>query len=47
MTPNEEEAEVAIRTTIRELVQLNQGHQYSYDREALIAILDEALAELN
>jgi hypothetical protein len=25
-------------------VQLNEGHEYSYDRDALIAMLDETLA---
>ena len=47
VTPNEEEASIAIRTTMQELVQLNQGRQYSYDRDELIAILDEVLAESN
>jgi hypothetical protein len=29
---------------IEELVQLNEGHAFSYDREALVEMLDEALA---
>ena len=30
-------------SVIAELVQLNERHTYSYDRESLIAMLDEAL----
>lgn len=44
VVPNQRQAEVTIRQAIRELVQLNEGHVYSYDRESLIAMLDEALA---
>jgi NAD(P)-dependent dehydrogenase (short-subunit alcohol dehydrogenase family) len=44
VVPNQREAEITISKAIEELVQLNEGHEYSYDREALIAILDEALA---
>jgi NAD(P)-dependent dehydrogenase (short-subunit alcohol dehydrogenase family) len=44
VVPNQREAEITIRQVIRELVQLNEGHEYSYDREQLIAMLDEALA---
>jgi hypothetical protein len=33
-----------IRTQIRHLVQLNEGQPYTYDRDALIKMLDEALA---
>ena len=32
------------RKPIEELVQLNEGHTYTYDRASLIAMLDEALA---
>lgn len=45
VVPNQREAEVTIRKAIEELVQLNEGHAYSYDRETLIAMLDEALAD--
>jgi NAD(P)-dependent dehydrogenase (short-subunit alcohol dehydrogenase family) len=38
------QAEVTIRKAIEELVQLNQSHNFSYDREALIRMLDEAIA---
>ncbi len=44
VVPNQRQAEGTIRQAIRELVQLNEGHVYSYDRESLIAMLDEALA---
>jgi len=44
VVPNQREAEITIRQVIRELVQLNEGQVYTYDREALIAMLDEALA---
>ena len=40
------EAEVTIRKAMDELVQLNQGHKFSYDRETLIKMLDEALAKV-
>lgn len=38
------EAERTIRKAIEELVQLNEGHIYSYDRDRLVEMLDEALA---
>ncbi len=44
VVPNQGEAEITIKKAIKELVQLNEGHEYSYDREALIMMLDEALA---
>jgi hypothetical protein len=43
VVPEEQQAEITIRKAIEELVQLNERHQYSYDREALIAMLDQAL----
>jgi NAD(P)-dependent dehydrogenase (short-subunit alcohol dehydrogenase family) len=45
VVPNEQEAQVTIRKAAEELVQLNEGHAYTYDRAALISILDEALAK--
>jgi NAD(P)-dependent dehydrogenase (short-subunit alcohol dehydrogenase family) len=39
-------AEVTIRKAIEELVQLNQAHKFSYDRETLVKMLDEALARV-
>jgi len=44
VVPNQREAEIAIRKAIQELVQLNQDHPFSYDRDELIRMLDEALA---
>jgi len=44
VVPNEEQAEITIKKAIEELAQLNERQQYSYDRDALIAMLDEAMA---
>ena len=44
VTPDQKEAEYTIRKQIEQLVQLNEGHPYTYDRAALIKMLDEALA---
>jgi NAD(P)-dependent dehydrogenase (short-subunit alcohol dehydrogenase family) len=45
VVPNEEEAEVTIRKQIEQLVQLNEGQPYTYDRTTLVKMLDEALAK--
>lgn len=37
---------VTIRKAMEEMVQLNYGHQFSYDRDTLVKMLDEALARL-
>ena len=39
-------AEVTIRKAMEEMVQLNAAHRFSYDREALIRMLDEMLARI-
>jgi NAD(P)-dependent dehydrogenase (short-subunit alcohol dehydrogenase family) len=44
VVPNQEEAEITIRKQIEQLVQLNEGQPYTYDRDALIRMLDEALS---
>jgi len=44
ITPNQREAEITIRKAIEVLVQLNEGQPYTYDRDALVNMLDEALA---
>jgi NAD(P)-dependent dehydrogenase (short-subunit alcohol dehydrogenase family) len=44
VTPDQREAEITIRKQLEQLVQLNEGHPYTYDRAALIKMLDEALA---
>lgn len=46
VVPAQRQAEVTIRKAIEELVQLNQGHPFSYDRDALVRMLDEALARV-
>jgi NAD(P)-dependent dehydrogenase (short-subunit alcohol dehydrogenase family) len=44
VVPNQFEAEITIKKAIEELVQLNEGHEYSYDREQMITMLDEAMS---
>ncbi len=44
VVPNAQQAEITIRTEIQQLVELNEGQPYTYDRAALVAMLDEALA---
>ena len=39
------EAEIRIRKQIEPLVQLNEGQPYTYDRDSLVRMLDEALAQ--
>ncbi|MBX9855142.1 MAG: SDR family oxidoreductase [Gemmatimonadaceae bacterium] len=46
VVPAANQAAVTIRKAMEELVQLNAGHQFSYDREALIRLLDETLARV-
>ncbi|MGI9628473.1 MAG: SDR family oxidoreductase [Longimicrobiales bacterium] len=46
VVPTQGQAEVTIRKAIQELVELNQDHQFSYTRDALIEMVDEALARL-
>ncbi len=45
VTPDQTEAEWTIRKQLEQLAQLNQGQPYSYDRDALVKMLDEALAQ--
>ncbi len=44
VVPNEEEQGWTIRTKVNELVQLNQWGPYSYSRDQLVEMLDQALA---
>ena len=44
VVPDQFEAEITIRKAIEELVQLNEGHEYSYDRDQLVEMLDQASA---
>ncbi len=45
VVPAQSEAELTIKKAIEELVQLNQGHAHSYDRDALVEMLDAKFAE--
>lgn len=45
VVPNAYEGEITIRKAVQELVELNEGHAYTYEREALVRMLDEALAK--
>ncbi len=45
VVPSQYEAEITIKKAIEELTQLNERHAYSYDRDALVKLLDEALAK--
>jgi NAD(P)-dependent dehydrogenase (short-subunit alcohol dehydrogenase family) len=44
VVPNAEEQEFTIRTKVNELVQLNEWGPYSYSRDELVQLLDDALA---
>ncbi len=44
VVPNEPQAQRTIRKQIAQLVELNEGQIYTYDRATLIKMLDEALA---
>lgn len=44
VVPNEKEQDMTIRTKVNELVQLNRWGPYSYSRDELIKLLDEALS---
>ena len=44
VVPVQREAEITIRKQIEELVQLNGNHRFSYTRDELVQMLDEALA---
>jgi NAD(P)-dependent dehydrogenase (short-subunit alcohol dehydrogenase family) len=46
VVPNQNEAGITIRKIIEELTQLNERHAYSYSRDDLVAMLDEALEGL-
>ena len=44
VVPNREEQAWTIRTKVEQLVQLNQWGPYSYSRDQLVELLDEALS---
>jgi len=43
VVPNPKQAEITIKTQLQQLVQLNEGQPYTYDRAELVKMLDEAL----
>jgi NAD(P)-dependent dehydrogenase (short-subunit alcohol dehydrogenase family) len=45
VVPTEDQAQRTIRKQIEQLVQLNEGQAYTYDRDTLVKMLDEALAQ--
>ena len=45
VVPNQEQAGWTIKKAIQELAQLNQDHAFSYSRDDLVKMLDEALTE--
>jgi NAD(P)-dependent dehydrogenase (short-subunit alcohol dehydrogenase family) len=46
VVPNRGEAEVTIRGMFQELAQLNDGHRYSFSRDELVKMLDDALDQV-
>lgn len=46
VVPNQQEAERTIGKSIQKLVELNHDQPYSYDRDTLVKMLDEALQRL-
>lgn len=44
VTPNQEEAEITIRAAMNRIAQLNADQPYSYSREQMVQILEEAMA---
>ena len=45
VVPNQEQAQWTINRAMERLVELNAGQKYSYDRDALIEMLDQAMAK--
>jgi hypothetical protein len=43
VVPNEQQARITIRTEMEKLVELNERQHYTYDRDTLVKMLDEAL----
>jgi len=43
VTPNEEQARMTISAALQRLLELNEDQAYSYDRDQLVAMLDELL----
>lgn len=47
VTPNAGQAEFTIRQVLREMLQLNQGHDHTLSRDTLIKMLDDVSAEVD
>ena len=45
VVPDQGQAEITITQAISEVVQFNRDQKFSYDREALIEMLDASLAK--
>ena len=45
MVPNQEQADWTIKKAIAELAQLNQDQKFSYSRDDMVKMLDEALVK--
>ena len=46
VVPNQREAEITIRKLLQELAEMNQDQPFSYERDALVKMLDETLEQL-
>ena len=46
VTPNEDQARMTLTAAMRRVVELNHDQPYEFDRDGLIAVLDEMLAEI-
>lgn len=46
VTPNEQQAHSTVKAAMRRVVQINHDQPYAYDREGLIAVLDELIEEV-
>ncbi len=44
IVPDQRQAEITIRKIIEETVQMNERHKFTYSRDELVSMLDEALA---
>lgn len=45
VVPNQLEADITVRQALLEVVQLNEGHRFTYTRDQLVEMLDQALGE--
>lgn len=46
VTPDQGQAEATLQHALRRIAELNHGHEFSYSRDELVSMLDEALSEL-